>query len=651
MNEVSKAPEIKQEVKSNELKDLKQVNDILANPANAEKLKWKFSENLEKELTKSEWLKKVTDLSWDLKKIDQKNLAQEDKDWLADLWKFLNNCLQNNEKIMDTKKDITKGLRKLDNGMWKEVNIDENKIVCKDVSLDSNNNQANFKYDIDWNEAIFTLKDDKISLVNAKDLKLNWEYYSIKEGEVWSNKPFKLEVNPNWLLDQLKSYKSDKKFDIVKNTAWDWYDLTFTVDEWYQKPDFTSKTAINNPLDFKPKTIVMPDFNKNIGLNNYKINTDILTSWPTKIAFKLDANGKLSWTNSRELESWHKLTIDDAKKTFKIDSPKKQEVKTTTTPDKTAAATTPDKTATTTTPDKTATTTTPEVAIDSFTMDWTKVADKTFVEYNKNNPRNKFEGVIGAIKENKANPKATELINLLKDWKLQDFQTQIYGDNILSSKYGADWKFWKETLDTTRKYLETKSTTTTPDNTTATTPDKTAAKAPDKTAAKAPDKTAAATAPDKTAAKAPDKTAAATAPEVKLDYNAIDIDIQNIINWVDSKNSNSGMTFDRKNLMESRYITKNDPKIDAMILYYSMKWAGTADDIIWKVLNLERIWKLWNTHLAKVYEEFSKISPDEDLVKYIKWDYDNYWSSPKEIENWILYVDLVQWAIKDKKTT
>jgi hypothetical protein len=51
-------------------------------------------------------------------------------------------------------------------------------------------------------------------------------------------------------------------------------------------------------------------------------------------------------------------------------------------------------------------------------MDWTKVADKTFVEYNKNNPRNKFEGVIGAIKENKANPKATELINLLKEPKI-----------------------------------------------------------------------------------------------------------------------------------------------------------------------------------------------------------------------------------------
>jgi hypothetical protein len=39
MNEVSKAPEMKQEVKFNEIKDLNQVKDILTNPANAEKLK------------------------------------------------------------------------------------------------------------------------------------------------------------------------------------------------------------------------------------------------------------------------------------------------------------------------------------------------------------------------------------------------------------------------------------------------------------------------------------------------------------------------------------------------------------------------------------------------------------------------------------
>ncbi len=131
-----------------------------------------------------------------------------------------------------------------------------------------------------------------------------------------------------------------------------------------------------------------------------------------------------------------------------------------------------------------------------------------------------------------------------------------------------------------------------------------------------------------------------------LNYQNIENDIQKIIAGIDSQNSWLWLTFDRASLMNDRYIKKNDSKIDAMILFYSLEWLWTAEEIIDKVMEKNRINDLWNDYLKSIYEEFNKISPEKNLIDYIKSDYLNYRSSNADRSKWQTYINKFQIANK-----
>lgn len=468
------------------INELKMVEAILQKPENAEKLKNNFGNNLEKDLTSKAWLFKIQALSKSLNLINQSSLTdQADKEWLNSLKTFLDKCLNSNEAVKDINKKLVNNLKKLDNGV-RGVDIDESKISMKNVSLDWDN--LGFEYTLDWNNSIKLKTDNdwKISLIESGNLNIAWKYYKIDLDAQNTDRPLKLSEDKDGFLNVLKTYNSDKNFDISSKDGWSWYNITFTLDEWYKKTDFTTRTQLNfnQPLTINPNFSVSKlNLNPNPTLSwTNPVWTDygrILESVPQKISFELDANWKFNWFDNRE-KDWYKVSVDHLQKKFKID---KVESSTTQKVILTKKNVISNKFVTTEI-------ISPWTAVKSSAEDGAdgtenpakftkgsvidKITDSALKNWNEKNSNSKLEEIIGLLWEvdsdtSDIKTKKTELSALLADWNLTEFQKKVW---IQENEKWKDWsskvdgKLGTYTLQKTQEFLNavaifTKTTTQT----------------------------------------------------------------------------------------------------------------------------------------------------------------------------------------------